>query len=141
MAKVMEPRPRLSPGRPNKLMIGGKMRLSFVLLPVMTFLLLACDGPKQTVSKFLDAVISKQPYSQYLAPGSITAPVTDYYPISYEIKNNSDSAVSALIIFRGSRPNGAPYMGPNSHSRTTDPVDIPQTHIFLLSDGKIKEIN
>jgi hypothetical protein len=80
------------------------------------------------VTNFLDAVIFKKPYSQYLAPQALTQAVTSYNLVSYEIKNVSSSEVSVLTVFAGTRGNGAR-------------VDMPETYVFHLADSKIKEID
>jgi hypothetical protein len=104
------------------------MRKSFIVLTTTAVLLSACGGPKDTVTKFLDAVIAKQPYSQFLVPQAVTQPVTSYNLVSYEIKNVSNSEVSVLVVFSGTRGNGGR-------------VDMPETHVFRLVDNKIKEID
>jgi len=103
---------------------------AWLFLAALSLLISACDS-KSTVSGFMNAVIAKQPYSQYLAPlvtpqsPSMTA-VTQYEPLSYEIKNASDGAVSVLITFRGAGSNHR---------------DISETHVFHLINGKIAKID
>jgi len=98
----------------------------------ITFFLGGCsNGPKQTVVSFLDAVIAQKPYAEYIAPEAQVRAVAMYQPLSYEIKNVSDSEVSVLITFKG-------YIS-HPHQSSED-TDISETRVFTVVNGRITRI-
>jgi hypothetical protein len=114
---------------------------SRILCLFCLLLLSACKSSKQTVEEFLDAVISGKPYEVYLAPGVDTGVVTSYKPVSYEVKNASDSEVSVLIVYQGTTTSYRTNLRGNVRTITgRNRTDMPETHVFTLAKGKITNI-